>query len=135
MFTTEFLGDSKSPNPQRLREIIHDDIGSLILDQPLDLAIQHLQTLLKRSSRAENSKKLRLHHRYSYGFYNSKKIYLEGERLETIAEVDARLEEQRSYVRDRLERKQDGIRKLETRLEVLRKEAEQEEQKLKGISC
>ena len=126
MFATpQFLGDSRSPNPQKLQETIHADVGSLILDQPLDLAIQHLQTFLNRGL-------LEMHLRRSY-FGSREKIYLEGVRLETDIEVNTRLEQRRRYARENLDRKQYEIKELETELEVLQKEVMIEEQKLKSL--
>ena len=125
----ELIGDSMSRYPQRLEEVVHPDISSLILNQPLDLAIEHLQTFL-RTSRHE---KLTLESGYS--FHNSPgKMELKGVRSETEAEVLARLEKQRGYLvsgRDRVLRE---ISELETQMESLRKKAEVEEQKLQEFS-
>lgn len=129
MFTIspQFLGDSKSPNPQKLKEIIHADIGSLIFDQPLDVAIGHLQALLNRNSRTSMTLRLL----QSSPSWELGKTHLEGVRLETDSEVEERLELQRGYIRANAARKRGEIRQLKTKIKSLQKEAEKEEQKLK----
>lgn len=116
----KFLGDRKSPNPQKLEEIIQDDISSQIFNQPLDLVIQNLRTL-----RQENTVKARLRHaRYHTD------VYLVRERLETASEVEARLETQRRYALSKMEYKQNKIKELEKMLANLRTDV----QKLSGVS-
>lgn len=123
IISPQFLGDSKSSNPQKFKEIIHTDIGSLILDQPLDLAIQHLQTLLNRGPFGARRSDLRLQSG------PGGKIHLEGVRLETDTEVEERLERQRGYTRAKVERKHEEIRELETKIKSLREEVKKEEQR------
>jgi hypothetical protein len=125
----EFRGDRKSPHPQQVEELIHSNIDNMILDQPLDLAIEHLQTFLRTSKH----EKLTLERGYGYG-NNPAKITLKGVRSETQEEVDARLKSQKDSIISSRNLVFEEIAKLESKIQELKKKAVKEEQRLEEFS-
>ena len=121
----EFLGNRSSPTPQRIEEEIHSDIDSMILEVPLEIAIEHLQTYLRN----RQHEKLRLTRGFSYGNRQAS-IVLKGQRSETETEVSERLVSSRDSIHRDVQRSEEKYREAKEALEKAEKALQTQKEKL-----